>query len=96
MDGTYTNTQRLIQWHDRAADPPGDARSDLWFTVHLGLRLKQLYADSTLERDRPIQALTWDYIDPEENARLADQGRALGRARAQGDQRLRRGHRASR
>ena len=38
MDGTYTNTQRLIQWHDRAADPPGDARSDLWFTVHLGLR----------------------------------------------------------
>ena len=55
MDGTYTNTQRLIQWHDRAADPPGDARSDLWFTVHLGLRLKQLYAGSALERDRPIQ-----------------------------------------
>ena len=68
MDGTYTNTQRLIQWHDRAADPPGDARSDLWFTVHLGLRLKQLYAASTLERDRPIQALTWNYIDPDENA----------------------------
>jgi formate dehydrogenase major subunit len=67
MDGTYTNTQRLLQWHDRAADPPGDARSDLWFTVHLGLRLKRLYADSQLERDRPIQALTWDYIDEEEN-----------------------------
>jgi formate dehydrogenase major subunit len=67
MDGTYTNTQRLLQWHDRAADPPGDARSDLWFTVHLGLRLKRLYADSRLDRDRPIQALTWDYIDPEEN-----------------------------
>jgi formate dehydrogenase major subunit len=68
MDGTYTNTHRLLQWHDRAADPPGDARSDLWFTVHLGLRLKQLYADSKLERDKPIQALTWSYIDPEENA----------------------------
>jgi formate dehydrogenase major subunit len=67
-DGSYTNTQRLIQWHDRAADPPGDARSDLWFTVHLCLRLKQLYAASTLERDRPIQALLWDYIDPHENA----------------------------
>jgi formate dehydrogenase major subunit len=36
MDGTYTNTQRLLQWHDRAADPPGAARSDLWFTVQLG------------------------------------------------------------
>jgi formate dehydrogenase major subunit len=67
MDGTYTNTQRLIQWHDRAADPPGDARSDLWFTVQLGLRLKRLYAESKLARDVPIQALVWDYIDPEEN-----------------------------
>ena len=67
MDGTYTNTQRLVQWHDRAADPPGDARSDLWFTVQLGLRLKTLYAESTLDRDRPIRALTWDYIDHEEN-----------------------------
>jgi formate dehydrogenase major subunit len=69
MDGTYTNTQRLLQWHDRAADPPGDARSDSWFTVHLALKLKALYASSSLARDRPIQALLWDYIDPEENAR---------------------------
>jgi formate dehydrogenase major subunit len=68
MDGTYTNTQRLIQWHDRAADPPGDARSDVWFTVHLGLRLKALYAASQEDRDRPIQALLWDYIDQNENA----------------------------
>lgn len=67
MDGTYTNTQRLLQWHERAADPPGDARSDLWFTVHLGLRLKALYAASQEPRDKPIQALTWDYIDPHEN-----------------------------
>jgi len=67
MDGTYTNTQRLLQWHDRAADPPGDARSDLWFTVHLGLRLKKLYADSGLARDEPVRAMTWDYVDPEEN-----------------------------
>lgn len=68
MDGTFTNTHRLLQWHDRAADPPGDARSDLWFTVHLMRRLKTLYADSPHERDRPIQALTWDYVDEEENA----------------------------
>ena len=62
-DGSYTNTHRLIQWHDRAADPPGDARSDVWFTVHLGLRLKALYAESRENRDRPIQSLLWDYID---------------------------------
>jgi formate dehydrogenase major subunit len=68
MDGSFTNTQRLVQWHDRAADSPGDCRSDLWFTVHLMRRLKALYAESRLERDRPIRALTWDYIDEEENA----------------------------
>jgi len=68
MDGTYTNTQRLLQWHDRAADPPGDARSDLWFTYHLMRRLKALYADSKSPRDQPIPALTWDYLDEEENA----------------------------
>jgi formate dehydrogenase major subunit len=67
MDGSFTNTQRLVQWHHRAADPPGDARSDLWFTFHLGRRLKELYRTSTRERDRPIQALVWDYLDEDAN-----------------------------
>ncbi len=65
MDGSFTNTQRLIQWHEKAVDPPEDCRSDIWFTVDLGLRLKELYKDSKQKRDRPIQALTWDYRDPE-------------------------------
>ena len=36
--GPFTNTQRLLQWRDKALDPPGDARSELWFMVHLGRR----------------------------------------------------------
>lgn len=60
-EGTVTNTSRLIQWHDHVLEAPGDGRSDLWFVYHLGKRLKALYADSPLERDRPIQALAWDY-----------------------------------
>ena len=60
-EGTVTNTSRLVQWHDKVLDAPGDSRSDLWFTHWLGVRLKQLYADSTLDRDKPIQALTWTY-----------------------------------
>jgi formate dehydrogenase major subunit len=62
MDGSFTNTQRLVQWHDKAADPPGDARSDIWFTVHLGRLLKALYAESPAARDRPIRDLVWDYM----------------------------------
>ncbi|HJZ56798.1 MAG TPA: molybdopterin dinucleotide binding domain-containing protein, partial [Gemmataceae bacterium] len=66
-DGSLTNTQRLMQFHEKAVDPPDDARSDTWFTVHLGLRLKELYKDSPLPRDAGIKALVWDYIDPHEN-----------------------------
>lgn len=60
-EGTFTNTQRLIQWHDKVVEPPGDCRSDLWFMYHLGKRLKGLYAESTATRDEPIKHLTWDY-----------------------------------
>lgn len=67
MDGSFTNTQRLVQWHERAVDPPEDARSDIWFTYHLGRRLKELHAASRLERDRPIQALVWNYDDAAAN-----------------------------
>src|SRR5699024_10642992 len=29
--GTSTNTQRMLQWRHQAVEPPGDARSELWF-----------------------------------------------------------------
>jgi formate dehydrogenase major subunit len=60
-EGTFTNTQRLLQWHNKAVDPEGDCRSDLAFIWNLGRRLKQLYAGSTKPQDQAIQALTWDY-----------------------------------
>jgi formate dehydrogenase major subunit len=70
-DGCFTNTMRLVQYHHKAVDPPGDARSESWFMYHLGLRLKQLYRDSSRARDRGIAALTWDYApSPEANARF--------------------------
>ncbi len=60
-DGTFTNTQRLLQWHHQAVKPAGDARSDLWFTYHLGRIIRAKLAGSTDEMDRPILDLTWDY-----------------------------------
>ncbi len=60
-DGSFTQTQRLAQWHHAAIDPPGDCRSELNFIFHLGKRLKQLYAGSTARKDRPIQDMTWNY-----------------------------------
>jgi formate dehydrogenase major subunit len=70
-DGSLTNTQRMLQWHDKALDPLEDSRSDAWFIYHLGKRLKQLYAGSTDPRDRPLLSLTWDY-EFDEPFRLPD------------------------
>src|SRR5579859_3441061 len=74
-EGCFTNTQRLLQWRDKAVDPLGDARSDLWFVYHLGKRLKELYAASAAPKDRPLQALTWDYDreEPEPGSRIHDE-----------------------
>jgi formate dehydrogenase major subunit len=60
-DGSFTQTQRMLQWHDKSVEPPGDARSDAWFVFHLGRRIKDLYKGSRKGRDALIKALTWDY-----------------------------------
>jgi len=60
-DGTFTNTQRLLQWHHAAVEPKGDCRSDLWFAYHLGRIIREKLAGSADERDRPVLDLTWDY-----------------------------------
>ncbi len=68
--GSFTNTMRLVQFHEKAVDPPGEARSDLAFTYELGKRLKALYAGSTRPIDSPLLDMTWDYEsdDPHERA----------------------------
>jgi formate dehydrogenase major subunit len=74
--GSFTQTQRMLQWREKAAEPTGDQRSDLWFFHQLGLRLQERLADSTDPRDEPLQHLSWDYPmdgdepDPEHILRL--------------------------
>ncbi len=60
-EGTFTQTQRMLQWREKAVDPPGDCRSELWFFYHLGNLLREKLAASTERRDRPLLDLTWDY-----------------------------------
>ncbi len=73
--GSFTNTQRMLQWHHEAVEPAGDARSDLWFTYHLGRKIRARLAGETGkdagtatgagtgtdEMNRPVLDLTWDY-----------------------------------
>jgi formate dehydrogenase major subunit len=76
--GSFTNTQRMLQWHHQAVEPPGDARSELWFYYHLGRIIREKLAGSADEMDRPLQELTWDYpteggiAEPSADAVLAE------------------------
>ena len=60
-EGTFTNTQRLLQWREKAVEPPGDALSDYTFVVKLGRLMKTRATERP--RDAGLRALTWDYRD---------------------------------
>jgi formate dehydrogenase major subunit len=60
-EGSFTNTQRLLQWREKALDPKGDCRSELWFMYHLGQLIRRRLAGSADPKDRPVLDLTWDY-----------------------------------
>jgi formate dehydrogenase major subunit len=60
-EGTFTQTQRMLQWREKAVDPPQDCRSELWFFYHLGRLVRERLAASPLPRDRAVRHLTWDY-----------------------------------
>jgi formate dehydrogenase major subunit len=61
----------MLQWREKAVEPPGDATSELWFFYHLGRMVRERLEGSTDERDRPVLDLAWDYPlhgDPEQVA----------------------------
>jgi formate dehydrogenase major subunit len=75
--GTFTQTQRLLQWRHQAVAPPGDCISELQFFVELGNRIRAKLAGSTDPRDRPLLDLVWDYPvddhgDPDPESVLAE------------------------
>ena len=88
MDGSFTNTQRLVQWHDKAVDPPG--RRPLRHLVH---RPPRPAAQGALRRQHDATRPADPRADlglhrRSGKRRVAHQGRAVGGAHPQGDQRF--------
>jgi formate dehydrogenase major subunit len=80
-NGTLVNSARWLQWHWKAAEPPGEAMSDIWIMTNLYHRLRELYRKEGGAFPDPILNLTWHYTnpvdpDPEELAKDMN-GRAL-------------------
>ena len=59
--GTFTQTQRVVQFRHKAVNPPGDAQSELDFFYDVGVRIRERLAGSTDPMDEPLLAMTWDY-----------------------------------
>ena len=83
--GSFTNTQRLLQWHHQAVEPAGDARSDLWFTYHLGRRIRAKLAGA------PPTRRTGRCSTSPGTTRRGPAGRSGRRRGSRRDQRLGRG-----
>lgn len=62
--GSLTTSGRLIQWRNRVATPPGEAKEDIWILDKIIKAVKAGYKGSTAAKDKPILDLVWDYGDP--------------------------------
>lgn len=62
--GSFTNSSRNIQWHGKAIDPPGEAKTDREIMASLFLKLRAMYAKDGGAFPDAIKALTWGYSNP--------------------------------
>jgi formate dehydrogenase major subunit len=63
-DGSLVNSGRWLQWHWKAADPPGEAKQDCEIIGELFTRLRALYAGEGGTFPDPILKLSWPYKIP--------------------------------
>jgi len=63
-DGSLVSSSRVLQWHYKGADAPGEARGDAEIMAGLFLRLQGLYKKDGGAFPDPVLNLTWPYIIP--------------------------------
>ena len=60
-EGSVTNSGRLMQWRNKAVDPPGEARPDAEIITDLYFRIKELYEQEGGPQKEAITRLAWNY-----------------------------------
>jgi formate dehydrogenase major subunit len=63
-NGSLVNSARWLQWHWKAAEPPGNAKSDLFIMSGIFHRMREMYRKQGGAFPDPILNLTWNYTDP--------------------------------
>jgi formate dehydrogenase major subunit len=59
--GTCTNSGRVVRWHWKAVDGPGESKNDADIMAHLYQTLKAMYAKDGGAFPDPILKLSWPY-----------------------------------
>ena len=62
--GSFTNSGRVIQWHWKAADAPGESKGDAEIVAGIFTRMRDLYKKEGGAFPDPILNLTWAYAKP--------------------------------
>ncbi len=62
--GSFTNSGRVIQWHWKAADGPGESKGDVEIIATLFQKLKAMYAKDGGKLPDPILNLSWPHRIP--------------------------------
>ena len=62
-EGAVVSSSRVLQWHWKAAEPPGEAKTDIAIMSGLHLRLKALYQKDGGKFADPITNLFWPYAE---------------------------------
>ncbi len=65
-EGSVVSSSRVLQWHWKAAEPPGEAHTDIHIMSELHMRLKALYQKDGGKFPDPIVNLWWPYAQPHE------------------------------
>ncbi|NII74934.1 formate dehydrogenase major subunit [Dyella sp. SG562] len=65
-NGSLVNSARWLQWHWKAADAPGEAKSDIWIMTGIFQRLRELYRKEGGAFPDPVLGMSWKYTDPRE------------------------------
>jgi formate dehydrogenase major subunit len=59
--GSFTNSSRVLQWKEKAADPPGEAKPDSEIFARLFVKLREMYRKDGGALPDPILNLSWPY-----------------------------------
>ena len=63
-DGSLVSSSRVLQWHWKGSEPPGDALGDPEIIATLFQKIRALYKKDGGAFPGPIENLTWNYRNP--------------------------------